>query len=290
MSQTPVLFAICAILGCLTATSSASADAPSPAVPAGSWLDQVAARAELGLTGRSDPASRLWVVSPLIGLDYRFSHGFGIGFDWGFVLASEVPQHRATQWLASPGNPLLNVWYENDRDAVDHVHLYAGLSVPLAWLPRDSVRRGLARTGYAFAAATRGLWNAWLWVPEQLALALGGLYTHRLASYARLRVDAAAAGSVSLSWLTREVGSIYGQLAPALELSAGPLQFGVRAQAVAVAPQSDPLQLSAGVYVGFEQESWAVVAHGSCNLDPPLGIFGSGLGVCGTWISAAVSP
>jgi hypothetical protein len=65
---------------------------------------------------------------------------------------------------------------------------------------------------------------------------------------------------------------------------------GLRPQAVLVAPQTDPLQFSLTASVGGEFEHWSIAANALCNLDEPLGRFGSGLGVCGAWLSARVSP
>jgi glycerol kinase len=106
----------------------------------------------------------------------------------------------------------------------------------------------------------------------------------------RLRLEGAVAAAASVSWLTRELGTLYGQLAPTLELHSDLLHLGVRAQAVVVAPQSDFVQLSAGAYVGLEQPHWSLDLHGACNIDPPLGFIGRGLSVCGAWLSTTVSP
>lgn len=264
-----------------------------PALAEDGLLQHTRARAELGVSGRSDPHSQLTVLTPVVGLDYRFSHGFGAGFDWAFVIAQEAPtapRRESALWFAGPGGPMFKVWYETASDAGERWQLYAGLNVPAAWLPRDVERRSVARSSYALAAATRGLWDAWLWVPEQMALAVGGGYRRPLAPQLRLRVDGAIAGSVSLSWLTPDVGALYGQLAPALELFAGELYLGVRVQGVVLAPQSDPLQWSASVYLGITREHWSLEARGLCNLDEPLGFAGAGLSVCGAWLQGTVTP
>jgi hypothetical protein len=293
-SQTVVGVWVIALALGLPYAASARADDQDDQEPqnasAAGWLENTRARAELGLSGRSDRRSSLGVFSPIVGLDYRFSHGFGLGLDWAFVIASEVPERQSALWFAGPGAPMFKVWYEHASGADELWQLYAGLNVPAAWLPRDVVHRALARNSYALAAATRGLWDAWLWVPEQMALAVGGSYRHQWLHHLRLRVEAAVAGSVSLSWLTSDVGALYGQLAPAVEYVLGSAYVGVRAQAVVLAPQSDPLQLSAGAYVGFAQSHWTLEARGLCNIDQPLGFVGSGLSVCGAWLYAWVSP
>ncbi|MET0386981.1 MAG: hypothetical protein ABW321_13530 [Polyangiales bacterium] len=270
----------------------ADASAPSVAEPAAQsgFFDRLQLRAELGLSGRSDPASRVWVLSPVLGFDYRFSHGFGVGLDWAFAIANEAPARADAQWAAASGPPMTKVRYHARLSARDTLQLYIGLNVPSAWLPRDAVSRSLARTSYALAAAARGLWNAWLWAPEQLVLALGAAWQHELTPYAVLRLDGAAAGALSLSRLLRETGLVHAQLAPAIELHQGPLYLGVRGQAVLTVPQSDPLQLSASAYAGVRATHWSLEASGLCNLDEPLGFTGAGLGVCGGWLTAGVAP
>jgi hypothetical protein len=271
----------------LAASSTTSPDTSTASRSEHSWVERFRAHAEVGTSGRADAESSLRVYSPLIGLDTRFSNGFGIGFDWGFILGTEMPTSSApAQWITGPGDPLFKVWYESG----DTLQLYIGATVPAAWLPRDVVNRGLARNAYAFAAATRGLWNAWLWAPEQLALALGGRWQHDLGDAVRFRLEAAVAAAASVSWLTRDIGMLYGQVAPVLELHSELLRLGLRAQAVAVAPQSDPVQFSIGAYLGVEQPHWSLDLHGLCNVDPPLGFIGTGLSVCGAWLSATVSP
>lgn len=279
------------LLAVAAPAKAAEGAAPAPSEAAPSFWQRTRAELQLGLSGRSDVSSELWVMSGLISIDHAFSHGYGIGVDWGFFATVESAAGSApAQWGTGPGDPWLKVWRDFPLGARDDLHVDVGMTVPAAWLPRDSSRRGLIRQGYAFGAATRGLWNAWLWAPEQLSLAVLGRFSHRIVPSLRLVVEAAAAGAIALSQLTYAFGTVYGQLAPALELHGELLTFGVRAQAVATSAAFDPLQLSAATYLRFEQPHWRVEGLGLCNLDEPLGLLGSGQSVCGALVSFGVQP
>lgn len=247
------------------------------------------ARAEVGLAGRASSSSSFHVLSPVLSADYAFSHGWGIGLDWGAVLAVEAPAHAQDAWVAGQGDPLLKVWFATPP-ARDRVRVYAGLSVPAAWLPRDVVKRGLARNAYAFAAATRGLWNAWLWAPEQITLALGAQYTRELDAYMRFVLAGAAAGGAALSRLSDAPGTGYAQLAPAVELHDAVIALGLRIQGVLTSAGRDPLQLGGGAYLRLTLGNLEIELSGHCNLDSPLGFIGAGAGVCGGWLAAEVTP
>jgi hypothetical protein len=276
-------------------------------VCAGSWLVPVhSARAgeadrtfmertrgnfELALSGRSDLMSSLWVASGVVSVDHAFSHGYGIGFDWGFFLAREAPTNAGTgRWATGPGNPWLKVWHEAALGPRTWLRVAAGATVPAAWLPPDATRRGILRDGYAFGAATRGLWNAWLWAPQQIALALAAKLLHDPTALWRIGLEGALAGSLSMGQFTRDAGAAYLQLAPLIELRGQLLAAGVRLQAVLSDARPDPLQLSAQAYVRFERPHWQLQAAGLCNLDEPLGVLGAGLSVCGALLALGVQP
>lgn len=261
---------------------------PRPEADAGFW-ERTRARAELGLSGRSDPNSSFHVLSPILSADYAFSHGFGIGVDWGMLLAAEAPAHAPDAWVAGQGDPWFKLWYTSPA-ARDRYTLYVGLTVPAAWLPRDVVKRGLTRNAYAFAAATRGLWNAWLWAPEQIALALGGRYERELDPYTRFVLEGAAAGGVSLSRLSDALGTGYLQLGPAVELHERPIALGLRLQGVLTTGAADPLQLGASLYLRLTVSEVQLELGGLCNLYGPLGFTGVGAELCGGWLAVEVRP
>gem|GEM_PF-3975471 len=256
-----------------------------------SFLVRSRGSVELALSGRSDLVSSLWVTSGVLSVDHAFSHGYGIGFDWSFFLAREAPMNDSEgRWATGPGNPWLKVWNQRALGPNTSLSVAAGATVPAAWLPRDATRRGILRDGYAFGAASRGLWNAWLWAPQQIALALAAKLVHEPGASWRLGVDAALAGSLSMGQFTRDAGAVYAQLAPLIELRGQLLVAGVRLQAVLTDAHPDPLQLSAHTYVRFERAHWQLQAAGLCNIDRPLGVLGSGLSVCAALLSLGVQP
>jgi len=282
--QRALRFSVCASLLWIAHTSVVHADDRT-------FFERTRGRLELALSGRSDIVSSLWVTSGVLSVDHAFSHGYGIGFDWSFFVAREAPMNEAPgRWATGPGNPWLKVGWQGAIGPSTSLSVDAGATIPAAWLPRDATRRVVLRDSYAFGAATRGLWNAWLWAPQQIAFAVAAKLVHEPAAFWRVGVDAAFAGSLSMGQFTRDAGALYAQLAPLIELRGQLLAAGLRVQAVLTDAAPDPLQLSALTYVRFERPHWQLEAAGLCNLDPPLGVLGSGLSVCGALLSLGVQP
>lgn len=275
----------CASLWLIAAARAHAAEADA------SFIESMRGRLELGWSGRSDVVSSLWVVSGVLSIDREFSNGFGAGFDWGFFLARETPATDAAgRGAHGPGNPWFKVWHESALGPHTHWSMVVGLTMPVAWLPPDATRRAVLRDSYALSAATRGLWNAWLWAPQQIALAAAGRLEHDFNAHARAGVEAGLGGSLSMGHFTRDLGAFYAQLAPLIELRGELLLGGLRFQAVLTDARPDPLQLSAQAYVRFERPQWQLEAAGLCNLDEPLGVMGAGLSVCAALVSLGVKP
>ena len=255
------------------------------------FLERTRGSVELGLSGRADLVSSLWVASGVLSMEHAFSHGYGISFDWGFFAAREAPTNDGPgRWATGPGNPWLKVGRQGALGPSTWLSVETGATIPAAWLPRDATRRAILRESYAFGAATRGLWNAWLWAPQQISFALAAKLVHELMPWLRVGVDAALAGSLSMGQFTRDGGAVYGQLAPLIELRGQLLAAGVRLQAVLTDARPDPLQMSALTYVRFERPHWQLQVAGLCNIDPPLGVLGPGLSVCSALLSVGVQP
>lgn len=270
----------------LIAAAAVRADDADP-----SLIESLRGRLELGWSARSDVLSSLSVLSGVLSVDKEFSNGFGAGVDWGFFLAHESPATEAAgRWAHGPGNPWFKVWHESELGPSTRLCVAVGVTFPAAWLPRDATRRGLLRNGYAFGAATRGLWNAWLWAPQQIALAAAGRLVHELSAHVRVAAEAGLGGSLSMGQFTRDLGAFYAQLAPSIELRGELLVAGLRVQAVLTDAHPDPLQLSSQAYLRFERAHWQLEAAGLCNLDEPLGVLGTGLSVCSALLSIGAQP
>lgn len=240
--------------------------------------------AELTLITRAAAHETVVVTSPLLHADYALARGFGVGVDWGFLLVTDVPRHESSLWVTGSGDPLLKVWWAPEAFA-DRLYLYAGVTAPLAWLSYDVERRALLRLAFAHAAAARGLWDVWLWAPEQAALVAGAQFSRALRDDVWLRLEAAAAGSLSVSQVTNDVGDAYAQLSAAVETRQGAVDLGLRVQGVLMTSSSDATQLSLGPYAGWHLGKWIAGVRALFNVDPPLGFVGGGLHTWGVLLS-----
>lgn len=241
---------------------------------------------ELGFIQQDDEHSTLSVASALFRGQYRVSSAIGVGVDWGFVLVDQAPASGASLWLLGSSDPSFKAFYARTNDAgTDSLRIAAGFTLPLAWLSYDIVKRALMRSAYAHAAATRGLWNAWLWAPEQIALVLGAEWLHAFSSEARLIVEGGAALTHSISQATRAPADALLQLAAAIEARPTLIAFGLRFQGVLMTA-SDPTQFSVVPYLSAALgPKLSLTASVAVNLDPPLGLLGAGLGMWGALLA-----
>jgi hypothetical protein len=231
--------------------------------------------AELGVVQRPDTSETQWVTAPLLGLSYAIHPHFGLGVDWGFVLVSESPRVGSTLWAVGSGDPLFKAFYK-----ADHWVVSAGVTAPLAWLSYNVEKRGVLRSSYAHAAAMRGLWDPWLWAPEQASLVLSGRYRRALGSLLRFELAAGIAASVPISRVTYDDFDATAQLAPSLALHTEHADLGLRLQAVFFTSAVDACQLSVSPFIAVPlARELTLSLRALLNLDPPLGLFGHGLHV-----------
>jgi hypothetical protein len=246
--------------------------------------------AELTLSQRADINETLWVTSPRLTLDYAFHRELGVGVDWGFVLVNESPRHGRALWLLGSGDPLFRLWHTGtSRDGLDVWVLSLGVSAPLAWLSYDIEKRGLMRSAYAHAAGARGLWDVWLWGPEQAALVGSASWARTLSPALRVQLEGSLAGSLSLSQVTRDGADAYAQVAASLEGREGIVSAGLRLQQVLFTSSSDASQLSVVPYLVVGLGELRLALRAVINVDPPLGFFGGGGKQWGLLLSAQVS-
>lgn len=264
------------------------AAAESPSVPPRE-AGPLVVRLELGTTTRAPQRSTLWVVSPLLAARYRLNELWAVGIDWGFVFAVDTPAQGDTQVRAVSGNPLLRGAYTLVDDGTTQLDLWLGVTAPLAWLA-DGTERGFSRATLAYALSMRGLWDAWLWAPEQIAAAGGGNLVVDASPETRVRVEAAIGTTLPLSDVTQDAADLFVQVASSLELRAGVVWFGLRVQAVMMTSDSDPLQLALAPLVAVDVGVLRLDGRLLINLDEPLGFVGSGMDAWGFLLSAEVSP
>jgi hypothetical protein len=133
---------------------------------------------ELGLYTTSDdaPDSSFTVVSFLFGGYFRVIEPLELGVLVPFMFATlsqDVPiiGPESESQLHS-GNPYIQAAYRGDFDAVT-LRIGGGLALPFSRFG-DDIDEGdfVAVIGLAASAGLRGLWNPWLWVPEQFTIVL----------------------------------------------------------------------------------------------------------------------
>ena len=274
------------LLGLSAASARAQVQDAQSAQAAAASSRRLELDAELGLSVRGDASSSLTVVSPVIGARYRLSDRFGIGLDWGFVVANEAPASDASLTAFAPGNPALSGDWWLSHAGPDRWQLSASIVPPAAWLPDSVEQKGMVRAAYAYAGAARGLWNAWWWGPEQIAAALGARWDHSLSAQVRGGAEAGLAMSVPFAYQVHNRVLSFMQLAPFIELHDKQFVAGARMQAVAMTSASDMLQLSVVPYAGLDADRWSLLFRAVINLDGPLGFIGNGLGAWGALVCA----
>lgn len=245
----------------------------------------VGLRLDLTYTSRSDDLTTLAVLSPMFSVSYRFRTHWAIGLDWGVAYAREAFDSNLTQHRFGSSNPLLSVarsLFDDERHRLD---TWAGVTLPLAWLA-DGVERGFSRAMYAYALASRGLWNPWLWAPESLGVASGGTYVADLSRDAAIIVEGALGVTAPLTDVSQDTADLYVQVASAGELGAGVARLGVRVQGVFMTSDIDALQTALVPYMRFDFGRWSFGGRFLLNLDEPLGFMGAGIDAWGLTLHA----
>lgn len=236
----------------------------------------VGLRLDLTYTSHADERSVRDVLSSLFAATYRFHRHWAIGLDWPVAYAHEAADSNHTQDRVGSGNPLLSAAHNVFDDERRRLDVWAGATLPLAWLP-DDVARGFGRAMYAYALASRGLWNAWLWAPESLGVASGGSYVTNVSPDVAIIVEGAAGATAPLSDVTQDAADLYAQVASAGELGAGAVWIGLRVQGVFMTSDIDALQTALSPYARVEVGAWSFGGRVLFNLDEPLGFMGAGI-------------
>jgi hypothetical protein len=224
------------------------------------------------------------VTSALFGVRYHLTGRWAVGLDWGLMTAGQTAHQLDSQWRFGAGNPTVKLTRTLLEAGPHLLAVYAAIAHPLAWLPDSPAERGLVRAGYAYSAATRGLWDAWLWAPEQVTAVVGANWSLALTDHTALRLELSVAAALSLSGSGRRATE-YAQLAPELEVHFARVHAGLRLQSVVMSGWSDPLQLSVSPFVRADLQQWQLELRAVLNIDEPLGFMDAGLGIWG-WLLA----
>ncbi|MFW5920669.1 MAG: hypothetical protein ACOCUS_02425 [Polyangiales bacterium] len=140
----------------------------------GGWSDALRRQhggvaGELGLFAGERRGTKYVSASPRLGFWWNPAEHFELSADWGMAYWKADQDGGATEKEFRFGNPVVNgYWIGPAGDMV--LAAGAGIGIPAATLPDDTLGRGQARNTYSYAAATRGLWNVWEWYPGALTV------------------------------------------------------------------------------------------------------------------------
>lgn len=127
----------------------------------------VAAELATYATGIDD--TRVLLESPLLGFWYGAGKHFMLSVDWGMAYYRHNTGGNKERTFRF-GNPMVSGYYVG-RFGNLQLHAGVGMALPAAQLPDGAADRAFANQAYRTAAAARGGWNSFLWVPEALSLA-----------------------------------------------------------------------------------------------------------------------
>jgi hypothetical protein len=186
-------------------------------------------------------------------------------------------------------NLVVSGGWQHEAPEYGFVTVRLALAAPTASVPPPGTDRALARAAYGFALASRGLWDAWRWAPEQAGAAVQAGFMQE--QKYRLRVLLASEGGLGLTVpVSDSAGSsqLVGQLAAEALFGKKVLVFGPRLQGVLMPlAESSSFQVSGGLSALVALGSNAMLkAQLLANIDHPLA---RGLGVWGLKLSGGAS-
>ena len=160
---------------------------------------------ELAVTKRPALRDDVWMWSPVLAGRYRMYPRIDVEATWGGVAFVDRGRDGTSASTFGSSNLIGGARYWLEDESEQSISLSADLVAPLAWLGRDALA-GQRRAGFALAAATRGLWNPWLWAPEQTGGAIGAVYARRFSPALRTLVEAGLGTTFSLGVATASLG------------------------------------------------------------------------------------
>lgn len=153
--------------------------------------------AELATYAGDAGDGRALLQSPMVGFWYALTNHFEMSLDWGMAYYRENVGGDARRTFRF-GAPYLAGYYVGVHR---HLKLRVGmaLGIPAATLPDGAAARERAHRAYVTAAASRGGWNIWMWVPEAATLAFPArLELTRALPHLLLALDVTAAVPIFL--------------------------------------------------------------------------------------------
>jgi hypothetical protein len=252
---------------------------------------------ELGGYFRSDNKISRLALSPLVSGWYSVADGIDVKLDWGLAFLNLSPKSGSGDTGFYLGNPTLSVRrvihaYRNE------IFFGIGVAIPASSIsarPRtldsgpalNDWQDKFLKTRYAsrIAAAMRGLWDYWLWIPEHLSILVPLGVRMVSEEHILLGGETALAVLVPTGDYETDRAEVVMQFAGELGFGFRRLNAGVRLQGVVLpipgGDEAGRAQFSAGLFARVEFDSAFLGVKGLFNLDRPYGAFDNGPDVWG---------
>ncbi len=266
--------------GAASASASSGASSAAGADPARPPELEVSLEVGLGSSSEQQPfdseVSWFGVATTLRGR-FRLAERVEGRAAWSFPYGSvsvNTPLGDDSDSKLTAGNPFVGAWYllpMKER----LLRLGGGVAMPVASADTD-----VADAALQMAAATHGLYEAWLWMAETTSIVLGADYRGRAGG------NLLASAGADLAVLVPSGGrsgdtEVFLQWRAGLAFVSGAAQFGLRLLS-AWLPNSETFQLSVRPFFEYVFSEFFVRAALHLNLDEPHG-FSFDEGIRKTW-------
>jgi hypothetical protein len=232
-----------------------------------------AIEAELGWYTDSQGSATLHVLAPVLSARIAAGDSMDIELDWPFGFASSSSELGDGVDEFRSGNPFLAGYYVS-RQQNGYLRVGLGIAPPLA--SADDLDDILP---LAMPTAMRGMWDAWLYVPEHLTLAVPFQIESRSGGLL-LGADTAAAVLIPTGDNEGADTDLSIQLAGLVGGKRDAVSGGVRLQLVWVpTSDADNAQVAFVPFVQGDFDAGFVYLRFLVNLDEPFGVFGDGADV-----------
>jgi hypothetical protein len=223
---------------------------------------------DLGTTAVGETNATTTVLAPILNADLIVHPAIAFDLAWGFLWA--IDGQGSTGRV---GNPMLSGTYRLDL-ASWRLRASVGATAPLASYPLGPDGR-LYAFDYNQTVGLWGMWNAWLWTPNRMAIPIGVRVDRRFDGGASLRADL---GVAPIFGVRGKAGGhdTFAQFALEGGLPIGEhFELRPRVQIVVLPSDSvDRSQTALGLRGVFKTRSGDYFGGLLVNLDKPYGIFG----------------
>ncbi len=228
-----------------------------------------------------------FALSPLLSVRYRVVPALEFDVSWGFSGGRTEIRGAfggSSDGAFLPGNPWLGAhWVGSPDGAPVSLRVGLGVSFPAMQAPEIALEEHADAALVAATPGMRGLWNAWLWLPDTTGIVVDGAAAMRPHEYFAARISAAVAVLVPVRDDDRDT-ELALQLGVDLALlPIDELTVGVRFQLVFLTDEiadDDQAQTSLEPFLALDVSPVLLRAGLVINLDDP---YGTGFGEGDVW-------